>query len=73
MSYRPSLEEALESIAERVEYAARLATEAYQTPDNEDEKGKPVDPIHDYADHIVKDTVPLAVLGLFLLANKNTE
>jgi hypothetical protein len=65
---RPDLDEALESIGERVEYAIRLATEAHMTDDcTEDDEGK-IDPIHAYADGVIKDTIPMAVLGLFLLA-----
>lgn len=63
---RPSLDEALESIRERVEYAVCLAAEAYSTPDPDDDSGKGAQPIHRYADYIVKETLPLAVFGLFL-------
>ena len=72
MADRPDLDEALHTIFERAEYAVRLAGEAYMTPDGEDEGGK-IDPIHPYADHIIKDTVPLAIIGLFLLAWKSQD
>jgi hypothetical protein len=64
---RPDIDEALEALSERVEYALRLAAEAYSTPDGEDENGK-LDPIFAYTEHVVSEVVPLAVLGLFALS-----
>lgn len=66
----PSLDEALESIRERVEHAASIVTEAYVTPDDDDDSGEGGQPIHRYADHILKEASQLAVLGLFLLLAK---
>ena len=67
---RPDLDEALSIIFYRCEYAARLAGEAYRTPDGEDDEGK-VDPIHPYAAQVLTEAVPLAAIGLFILAFKN--
>jgi len=67
MMARPDLDEVLWRTFERVEHALRQADEAYMTDDSEDSDGNPIDPIHRYAEAMVKNAVPIATLGLFLV------
>lgn len=65
-SLRPSLDEALDRVRECCSHALCLAAEAGVTPDGEDDDGK-THPIHAYSESVLRDTLPLAVIGLFLL------
>ena len=61
------LDDAVEQIYDAVYHAASIKLEARGTPDDEDENGEPINPIHAYAEHCIKDAMPLAIVGVFLI------
>jgi len=68
-----TLDETIREIFDAVFHAAQVRIEARGTNDDEDDDGKPIDPIHRYADALVKEAVPLAVIGLFLIGYRSVK
>ena len=59
--------EIIYALLDKVQYAAALKIEKDQTPDDENDDGEPIDPIHAYCDAVVYDTMPVAILAIALM------